>query len=38
MRVAGAFEVQLVDRVPAAPHDLAVDAIVTESRTILHRR
>jgi len=38
LRVAGAFEVQLVDRVPAAPHDLAVDAIVTESRTILPRR
>ena len=29
-RVAGAFEVQLVDRVPAAPNDIAVDAIVTE--------
>jgi 5-formyltetrahydrofolate cyclo-ligase len=33
-RVAGAFEVQLVDRVPAAPHDIAVDAIVTESREL----
>ena len=30
-RVAGAFELQIVDRVPAAPHDVAVDAIVTES-------
>jgi 5-formyltetrahydrofolate cyclo-ligase len=33
-RVAGAFEVQLVARVPAAPHDIAVDAIVTESREL----
>ena len=33
-RVAGAFEVQLVDRVPAAPHDATVDAIVTERRTL----
>ncbi len=37
-RVAGAFEVQLVDRVPAAPHDIAVDAIVTESRALAIRR
>ncbi|HEX2391275.1 MAG TPA: 5-formyltetrahydrofolate cyclo-ligase [Casimicrobiaceae bacterium] len=33
-RVAGAFEVQLVDRVPAAPHDIGVDCIVTEQRII----
>jgi 5-formyltetrahydrofolate cyclo-ligase len=33
-RIAGAFELQLVDLVPAAPHDIAVDAIVTESRTL----
>jgi 5-formyltetrahydrofolate cyclo-ligase len=33
-RVVGAFELQLVDHVPAAPHDVAVDAIVTESRTL----
>lgn len=32
-RVSGAFDVQLVERVPAAPHDIAVDAIVTESRS-----
>ena len=38
LRVAGAFEIQLVDRVPAAPHDLAVDAIVTESRAFVLRR
>jgi 5-formyltetrahydrofolate cyclo-ligase len=36
-RVAGALEVQLVDRVPAAPHDLLVDAIVTESRLLTLR-
>ncbi len=34
MRVAGAFDMQIVHRVPAAPHDHGVDAIVTESRTI----
>jgi 5-formyltetrahydrofolate cyclo-ligase len=33
-RVAGAFEVQLVDRVPVAPNDIAVDAILTESREL----
>lgn len=33
-RIAGAFELQLVDLVPAAPHDIAVDAIVTELRTL----
>jgi 5-formyltetrahydrofolate cyclo-ligase len=33
-RVAGAFELQFVERVPAAPHDTAVDAIVTERRTL----
>jgi 5-formyltetrahydrofolate cyclo-ligase len=33
-RVAGAFEIQIVDRVPAAPHDLTVDTIVTETRIL----
>src|SRR5438105_8614987 len=33
-RIAGAFEAQLVDEVPAAPHDLSVDLIVTESRIV----
>jgi len=33
-RVAGAFEVQVVDRVPAAPHDMDVDCLVTERRVI----
>ncbi|MEO8304289.1 MAG: 5-formyltetrahydrofolate cyclo-ligase [Betaproteobacteria bacterium] len=37
-RVAGAFELQLVDLVPAAPHDIAVDAIVTELRTLVIRQ
>lgn len=31
-RVAGAFDLQVVPAVPAAPHDLVVDLIVTESR------
>jgi len=35
LRVAGAFEVQIVDRVPTAPHDLALDTIVTEARVIV---
>jgi len=34
-RVVGAFDLQIVDRVPAAPHDLTVDAIVTETRTLI---
>jgi len=33
-RIAGAFDVQIVDRVPAAPHDIAIDAIATEARLI----
>ena len=33
-RIAGAFEAQLVAEVPAAPHDLSVDVIVTEARVI----
>lgn len=33
-RVAGALELQIVERVPTAPHDCRVDAIVTEMRTI----
>jgi 5-formyltetrahydrofolate cyclo-ligase len=33
-RIAGAFELQVVDGVPTAPHDAAVDWIVTERRTI----
>jgi 5-formyltetrahydrofolate cyclo-ligase len=33
-RVAGAFELQLVERVPAATHDIAIDAVVTEKRSI----
>ncbi len=37
-RVAGAFELQMVERVPAAPHDLAIDTIVTERRTITAHR
>ena len=37
-RVAGAFELQVVERVPAAPHDVAVDTLVTESRVLAIRR
>ena len=33
-RVAGAFEVQLVPQVPAAAHDLVVDAVATEARVV----
>jgi 5-formyltetrahydrofolate cyclo-ligase len=33
-RVAGAFEVQVVEAVPAAPHDIAVDCVATEQRTL----
>jgi 5-formyltetrahydrofolate cyclo-ligase len=34
-RIAGAYEAQIVDHVPAAPHDLRVDAVVTERRTLV---
>jgi len=37
-RIAGAFELQIVDRVPSAPHDLALDAIVTEARVLVPAR
>ena len=33
-RIAGAFEMQLVPQVPAAPHDLSMDFVVTEARVI----
>ena len=33
-RVAGAFDLQLVERVPVGPNDIAIDAVVTESRTL----
>jgi len=33
-RVAGAYDLQLVPRVPAAPHDLLVDCIVTPSEIV----
>lgn len=33
-RIAGAFELQVVERVPAATHDLRIDALVTERRTL----
>jgi 5-formyltetrahydrofolate cyclo-ligase len=33
-RIAGAFDAQLVERVPAALHDLPVDRIETESRSV----
>ena len=37
-RIAGAFDIQIVARVPAAPHDVRVDAIVTESRAVERAR
>ena len=37
-RVAGAFDIQLIERVPAAPHDARVDAIITESRFVERSR
>jgi len=33
-RVAGAYDLQIVPRVPAAPHDLLVDCIVTPSEIV----
>lgn len=37
-RVAGAFDMQVVDAVPSAPHDLRVHTLVTPSRTLLAGR
>lgn len=34
-RIAGAFDLQIVDRVPSGPHDVTVDRIVTPSETIV---
>jgi 5-formyltetrahydrofolate cyclo-ligase len=34
-RIAGAFDAQVVDRVPAAAHDLAVEIIVTPTRVLV---
>ena len=33
-RVAGAFDLQIVPQVPVGPNDIAIDAVVTESREI----
>ncbi len=33
-RIAGAYEIQVADGVPVAPHDLRVDVVVTEARRI----
>jgi 5-formyltetrahydrofolate cyclo-ligase len=35
--VAAAFELQIVDAIPTEPHDIPLDAIVTEKRVILRR-
>jgi 5-formyltetrahydrofolate cyclo-ligase len=37
-RVAAAFDVQVVDEVPAEPHDLPVHVLVTETRAVDFRR
>ncbi|MEO8674831.1 MAG: 5-formyltetrahydrofolate cyclo-ligase [Casimicrobiaceae bacterium] len=34
-RIAGAFDLQIVDRVPSGPHDVTVDRIVTPSDAIV---
>jgi 5-formyltetrahydrofolate cyclo-ligase len=36
-RIAGAYDVQVVARVPPAPHDTTVGVIVTETQTIVPR-
>jgi 5-formyltetrahydrofolate cyclo-ligase len=38
LRVAGGFELQIVDNIPYAAHDLTVDAVVTEARTLSAER
>jgi 5-formyltetrahydrofolate cyclo-ligase len=34
-RLVGAYDLQIVPRVPASAHDLRVDTILTESRTLV---
>lgn len=34
-RIAGAFDVQIIDEVPAGPHDRRVDAIISPTRTLV---
>jgi 5-formyltetrahydrofolate cyclo-ligase len=34
-KAALAFDIQIVDRIPAEPHDVKVDMIITEAQTIL---
>ena len=34
-RIAGAFDVQIVDEVPAGPQDRRVDAVVSPTRTLV---
>lgn len=36
-RVAGAFSAQIVEAVPSAPHDITMDAVVTEAGLVLDR-
>lgn len=36
-RIAGAYDVQIVERVPAAPHDLKVDVVITPTRVLQPR-
>ncbi len=36
-RIAGAYAMQIIDSVPAAPHDLAVDAIATDTELLTIR-
>ena len=36
-RVAGAFSMQIVDEVPSAPHDITMDAVVTEDGVVVER-
>ncbi|HEY1327308.1 MAG TPA: 5-formyltetrahydrofolate cyclo-ligase [Casimicrobiaceae bacterium] len=33
-RIAGAFDLQIVDRVPAASHDLVIDVVMTPTRAV----
>ena len=34
-KIAGAFELQLVENIPAAPHDLTVNAVATPARLVV---
>ena len=38
MKIGVGYEFQLVDDIPAEPHDVAVDMVITQNATIVVKR